>query len=116
MASFADICGHQAPAVAIAPISHIVQLFGVAISVGNFNIPPQGTPVPPLATALMDAPALHIVMERLVCDGDVHEVIHCDDSWECVRSRGRDTVTSNPPTQCCTHFRTHIRSLIRAAC
>eukprot|EP00041_Stephanoeca_diplocostata_P037507 m.1422511 g.1422511 ORF g.1422511 m.1422511 type:complete len:676 (+) comp25050_c2_seq6:303-2330(+) len=90
-ASRAGAVAAPAPAVAIAPISHIVQLFGVAISVGNFNIPPQGTPVPPLATALMDAPALHIVMERLVCDGDVHEVIHCDDSWECVRSRGRDT-------------------------
>lgn len=34
---------------------------------------------------------LHLVLEHVDCDGDLHDTIHSSDNWECLRSGGEDT-------------------------
>ena len=34
---------------------------------------------------------LHLVLESVDCDGDLHETIHGSEHWECLRSGGEDT-------------------------
>ena len=34
---------------------------------------------------------LHLILERVECDGDLHDTIHDSDNWECLRSGGEDT-------------------------
>ena len=37
---------------------------------------------------------LRIVMERVNCDGDMHDEIHAEDHWACLRDNGVDTGVS----------------------
>lgn len=34
---------------------------------------------------------LHLVLENVECDGDLHDTVHDSDNWECLRSCGEDT-------------------------
>lgn len=34
---------------------------------------------------------LHLILEHVECDGDLHDTLHGSDNWECVRSCGEDT-------------------------
>ena len=34
---------------------------------------------------------LHLVLENVECDGDLHDTVHDSDNWECLRSGGEDT-------------------------
>lgn len=74
-------------------LRHICELYGVCVT------------MPPTEPSSLDSaavrgrvgagtvglPGLHMVMELLDCEGDVHDVIHDDTWWVKVRDRGMDT-------------------------